>query len=40
MGTEDIVLIIIGGLIAFMYITSIAFDQISDEMEKKIKKER
>lgn len=39
MGTEDIVLILIGGLIAFMHITSIALDQISDEMEKKIKKE-
>jgi len=33
MGTEDIVLIMIGGLIAFMYITSIALDQISDEIE-------
>jgi len=40
MGTEDMVLIIIGGLIAFMYITSIALDQISDEMEEKIKKEK
>jgi len=40
MGTEDIVLIIIGGLIVFMYITSIALDQISDDMEKKIKKGR
>jgi len=36
MGTEDIVLILIGGLIAFMYITSIALDQISDDMKKKI----
>lgn len=40
MGTEDIALIIIGGLIAFMYVTSIVFDQISDEMEEKIKKGR
>lgn len=40
MGTEDMVLIIIGGLIAFMYMTSIALDQISDEMEEKIKKEK
>jgi len=40
MGTKDMVLIIIGGLIAFMYITSIALDQISDEMEEKIKKEK
>ena len=40
MSTEDIVLMVIGGLIAFMYVTSIAFDQISDEMEEKIKKGR
>jgi len=40
MGAEDIVLIMLGVLIAFMYVTSVAFDQISDEIEEKIKKER
>ena len=35
---QNIVLVALGTVIFFMYVTSVAFDQISNDMEKKTKK--
>ena len=34
MGTDDIVLVVMGTLILFMYITAKAWDSIADDMER------